>query len=81
MPFSAYDSEAIRLLSTALAEVMAAADRRLPTGEFAAINRAVTRKLIEAYDDGERDPGALKAAGAAAIGVVVRWIGPKSETQ
>lgn len=75
MPFSAYDEEAIRLLSTALAEVMAETDPQRPAAELAAFNRAVTRKLIEAYDGGERDLGALKRAGAEALAVTLRWLG------
>jgi uncharacterized protein YfeS len=75
MPFSTYDADAIRLLATALAQVMAQADQRLPAAELAALNRAVTRKLIEAYDGGERDPEVLKRAGAAGLEIATRWKG------
>ena len=75
MPFSAYDSEAIRLLSTALKDVLAQADQLSPAAELVAFDRAVTRKLIEAYDDGERDPEALKRAGVAGLRIPARWMG------
>jgi len=74
MPFSAYDIEAIRLLSKVLAEVNAQVGQGMSAAELAAVERAVTRKLIEAYDGGERDPDALKRAGAAGL-VGARWKG------
>ena len=75
MPFSAYDSEAIRLLSTALKEVLAQADQLTPAADVVAFDRAVTRKLIEAYDGGERDLEALKRAGVAGVRIPARWMG------
>jgi hypothetical protein len=35
----------------------------------------VTRKLIEAYDSGERDLDALKRAGATRLQIATRWKG------
>jgi CheY-like chemotaxis protein len=33
----------------------------------------VTRKLIEAFDGGERDPDALRRVGVEALAAAARW--------
>lgn len=64
---SVYDSDAIRLLSAALKELLAEARISARSvsvgGEFADRGRAVSRKLMAAYDAGTRDLRMLKYAG------------------
>ena len=70
MPISAYDSDAIRLLSTALEIVLTEVERcnaAALEAERPALTSKITRDLMEAYDDGAHDLEALKRAGLAAI--------------
>ena len=73
VPVSAYDSDAICLLSTAVEQTMSTADQHRSASEVAEFNRAVTRKLIEAFDGGERDPDALRRVGVEALTAAARW--------
>ena len=66
MPFSAYDSEAVRRLSCAFADAMDAhrksAGRPLSANETALLSKRMVDNLMKTYDSGERDPEALKRA-------------------
>jgi len=63
MSFSAYDTEALRLLTTALAEALVTfrASKRtaLTETETSDVTRKITANLMTAYDNGERAPAAL----------------------
>ena len=64
MPFAAYDSSGVRLLSGVLADAMISARKtighQLSEAEGSELNKRLVRVLAEAHDSGERDPGALK---------------------
>lgn len=64
MPFSAYDSRALRLLSGALQEGFTEYQRScrypLTPAELADIKQKMTLNLVRAYDRGEREPVALQ---------------------
>jgi hypothetical protein len=64
MPFAAYDSSGVRLLSGVLADAMISARKiighQLSEAEGSELNQRLVRGLAEAHDSGERDPGALK---------------------
>ena len=64
MPFAAYDSSGVRLLSGVLADAMISARKtighELSEAEGSELNKRLVRGLAEAHDSGERDPGALK---------------------
>ena len=64
MPFAAYDSSGVRLLSGVLADAMISARKaighQLSEAEGSELNKRLVRGLAEAHDSGERDPGALK---------------------
>lgn len=67
LPFSAYDPRAVRLLSAALSEALAefrhACRFPLNATDLADVEQIIALNLMRAYDEGERDPGALKRAG------------------
>ena len=67
MPFSAYDSDALRVLTPALSEALEvlnkSAARNLTSAEKAHFRNSVARNLMDAYDCGERDPKALNQLG------------------
>ncbi len=77
MPFSAYDSDTIRLLSTVLSEAIAEVSKSNPAplsaAERAPVARRVTRNLIQLYDGGERDPAALKRTVLSAEDALRKW--------
>ena len=64
MPFAAYNSDGVRLLSGVLADAMISARKtighQLSEAEGSELNKRLVRGLAEAHDSGERDPGALK---------------------
>ena len=64
MPFSAYNSDGLRLLSIALSEALEsvnlASARRLSAAETSRISAALERTLKRSHDAGERNPEALK---------------------
>ncbi len=66
MPFSAYDSDALRVLTPALSEALEilnkSAARNLTGAKKAHFRNSVARNLMDAYDSGERDPAALSRA-------------------
>lgn len=79
MTASAYDHHAINTLALALDDVLADLERRrqrpIGVAEKRNLTMNVTQRLLEAYDDGERDLDALRRAGAAGLVVVARWTG------
>ena len=64
MPFAAYDSNGVRLLSGVLADAMISARKtvghQLSEAEGSELNKRLVRSLSEAHDSGERDPDLLK---------------------
>ena len=66
MRLSAYDSDRLGLLSGALADALASArktiGRQLSEDEVSDLTVTIIRNLMEAHDDGERDPDALQRA-------------------
>jgi len=68
MPFAAYNSSGVRLLSGVLADAMISArktiGRQLSETEASELNKRLVRSLAEAHDSGERNPGELKRAAA-----------------
>ena len=66
MPFSAYDPEAVRLLSAAVSEaldfVQRAAAKPFTENETTNISKQIAANLMRVFDLGERDPSALKRA-------------------
>ena len=64
MPFAAYNSDGVRLLSGVLADAMISARKtighQLSEAEGSELNKRLVRGLAEAHDSGKRDPGALK---------------------
>jgi hypothetical protein len=66
VPFSAYDPDALRVLTRALFEALAvlnkSAPRTLTGAEKAHFRNSIARNLMDAYDAGERDPAALNRA-------------------
>lgn len=69
MPFSAYDTHAVHILSQALSRAMAEflAVQKSPTEEqIANAKRSITKRLMIEYDAGERDPNALARSAARA---------------
>jgi hypothetical protein len=64
MPFAAYNSDGVRLLSGVLADAMISARKtighQLSEAEGSEFNKRLVRGLAEAHDSGKRDPGALK---------------------
>jgi hypothetical protein len=65
MPFVAYDSDSLRLLSWALADAMISAREtigQLSEAEGSELNKRLVRGLADAHDSGERDHRALKRA-------------------
>ena len=66
MPFSVYDSHALRLLSEALNDVWPDVERYWPTplspAESADIKHKIAQNLTRSYDNGEREPEALRRA-------------------
>jgi hypothetical protein len=71
MPFSAYGSDALRLLAPALNDALAildkSASRDLTDAEKVQFRTSVARNLMDAYDAGERDPTALSRASLRGI--------------
>ena len=71
MPFSAYDSHAIRLLSAALSDalevVRATLGGRLTEDEASDFTKKLAENLLRVFDSGERDPAALKQAALEGI--------------
>jgi hypothetical protein len=63
MPFSAYDSAALRMLSTALSEavglVRKSVNPRYGEAEISRIEAMLVQRLTKAYDGGERNPDTL----------------------
>jgi hypothetical protein len=68
MPFSAYNSSGVRLLSGVLADAMISARKtighELSEAEASDLNERLVHALMKAHDGGERDPDALKRAAA-----------------
>jgi hypothetical protein len=66
MPFSAYDSDALRLLSAALSDALDSLGklkgRALTETETLDFSKKLTANLMSVFDNGERDPAALKRA-------------------
>jgi len=66
MPFSAYDSDALRLLSAALSDALEtfrkSKGRALTETETSDLGIKLTANLMAAFDNGEREPAALKRA-------------------
>jgi hypothetical protein len=66
MPFSAYGRGALRVLSAALAEVIATARKSagapLSETETSSFSERITTNLMRAYDRGKRGPEALQLA-------------------
>ena len=66
MPFSAYDSDAIRLLSAAFTDALEvirkSAPNALSDGETANLSKQIANNLLTAFDRGERDASALGRA-------------------
>jgi hypothetical protein len=64
VPFSAYDADALRVLTRALFEALATLNKSVPrpltSSEKAHFHERIIRNLKEAYDAGQRDPEALK---------------------
>ena len=64
MPFAAYDSNGVRLLSGVLADAMISARKtvghKLSEAEVSDIRQTLVHRLTMAHDSGERDPDALK---------------------
>jgi hypothetical protein len=64
MPFAAYDSSGVRLLSGVLADAMISARKtvghQLSEAEGSELNKRLVRSLSEAHDSGERNPDALE---------------------
>ena len=77
MPFSAYDSDAIQLLSTVLSKALAEVSKSnlapLSPAERAPVARRITRNLIQLYDGGEREPAALMRAVLSAEDALRKW--------
>jgi hypothetical protein len=71
MPFSAYGSDALRVLAPALNCALAildkSASRDLTDAEKVQFRTSVARNLMDAYDAGERDPTALGRAAPRGI--------------
>ena len=66
MPFSAYDSDALRVLSAALSDTLdilrKSAGRPLTETETSDLSRKLAANLMAAFDDGKREPSALRRA-------------------
>jgi len=66
MSFSAYNSDALRLLSTALADAMGTLRKSnrnvLTETETSDLSRKLTANLMAVFDNGERKPAALARA-------------------
>jgi hypothetical protein len=66
MPFSAYDSDALRVLSAALSgaldSVRKSKGRELTETETSNLSKKLAANLMAAFDDGNREPAALKRA-------------------
>jgi len=66
MPFSAYDSGSVRLLSAVLADATISARKTighpLSEREISTLSEMLVQGLTKAHDAGERDPDALKRA-------------------
>jgi hypothetical protein len=66
MPFAAYNSDGVRLLSGVLADAMISARKtvghQLSEAEGSELNKRLVRGLAEAHDSGERNPDALERA-------------------
>jgi hypothetical protein len=79
MTASAYDTHAIHALASALDDVLADLEHRrerpIGVAEKRNLTMNVTQRLLEAYDDGERDLEALRRAGAAGVVAAARWTG------
>lgn len=79
MVASAYETQAINALASALDDVIADLERHgerpIGVAEKRNLTLNVTQRLLEAYDDGERDPEALRRAGAAGLVGVAKWMG------
>ncbi len=71
MPFSAYNSNGLRLLSNAHSEAMGLVQRASGHTHNQVETSAVSKKLVEnlkeTHDSGERDPKALKRAALQGI--------------
>jgi hypothetical protein len=77
---AAYDSEAIRVISDALAgallELEGMAQRRFADAEKAGFSTRIAHDLLEAYDSGERSPEMLNRIALPAIKYpMARWRG------
>jgi hypothetical protein len=66
MPFSAYDSDALRLLSAALSEALDTLrklnGRALTETETADFSKKLAANLMAVFDNGEREPAVLTRA-------------------
>lgn len=67
MTFSAYDSDAVRLLSATLSDAMEIVRMSFSTPlsetETSIFRKRIAANLMKTHDAGERDPRALKIAG------------------
>jgi hypothetical protein len=71
MPFSAYDSDALRLLSEALSDALdtlgKSKGRALTETETSDFSKKLTANLMAVFDNGERDPAAFKRAALRSV--------------
>jgi len=74
--FSEYDSKSLRALSLVQAEamevVMKSVGRQLTEAERSDFSRRIAENLMTAYDEGERDPIALRTAALRGVFVPTR---------
>jgi hypothetical protein len=72
MPFTTYDNDALRLLSTALSEAMDALHRSkgsaLTETEASEVSKRLTVILMTVFDEGERELAELKRAALEGVG-------------
>jgi hypothetical protein len=76
MPFSAYDSDALRVLSAALSDTLdtlrKSMGREFTETETSTFSKKLTANLMAAFDDGKREPAALRRAALAGVYVSLR---------
>jgi hypothetical protein len=72
MPFAGYDSDALRLLSAALSGALDSLEKSkgsaLTEAETSEFGKRLTVILISVFDEGEREPAALKRAALHGVG-------------
>ena len=65
MPFRAYDPEGVKILSAALKEAKAEFAQTAPflsPTQWEGVSLEMVRRLMKAYDNGERNPDELRKA-------------------